>query len=156
MARTTKSQNKEVASDRTRDRAAILEERRKVRGDMGTYQNLLTYPEDETLHFRYVNDSNDRIARLQRLGWRVWEVDNFQVGDASVIDNNIDGVSGVRVPVGKGMTAVLMCIEKELWDADQELKEESIRETEKAMGKQAKGKGLDVGELNVNYAPKFS
>lgn len=162
MARTTRKTQANTENTRTRSRAEILEERRKVRTDVGTMRNILTYPTGEKAegkHFRYVNDVKDRIDQFKKMGWMVWDEDNVLVGDPNqAVEMNVAGESGVRVPMGGGVTAVLMWIPQEYWEADQHLKELDIRATEKAMNKRLKAEGLDAYDTEIDTratSPKY-
>lgn len=114
--------NTRKTNNRNRDREAILLERRKVRDDLGTFRDLMSYPDVPGLWFRYVNDIRDRIAWFKKLGWSIYEEENFEPGQSGVLENNISPGTGAVIPAGRGINSVLMCIPKEFWDADQEIK----------------------------------
>lgn len=139
------------AKSRTRSREELMAERRKVRHDTGTYKDVMTVPEEPGLWFRWVNDVEDgaRVAQFLKLGWRLYDGDNVPVGDANqTLETNVSPGAGAVVVAGKGVKAVLMCIDKEIWDMDQEIKQESIDATEQAMGMEAKNRGADWARID--------
>lgn len=136
--------------NRTRSREDIVLERRKVRSDLEGFRNVMSIPEEPGLMFRYVNDSKDpgsrwhnRVEHLKKLGWYVYEGDNVPVGDTGeVYDRNSSLGSGAEIPARGGITAVLMCIPKEIWDADMEIKMEKLAELERGMEISSRQAGL--------------
>ena len=111
-----------------------MQERRELRFGTDGYQNKLSFPQREGYMRRIVNLKGDRVARLQRLGWSVVSDSAIQIGDAAVSEMNteIDGAV-VTVDQGTGMKACLMEIPLDIYQADQAIKAESIRETESQM-----------------------
>jgi len=143
----TKQKNTGTSRNRTRSREELQEERRKIRSDLGAFKSVLSTPEGEEyehLHFRWVNNVDNRIEYFQRLGWQLFDGYNVQVGDPNTaMEQNIAGESGATVPVGKGTIAHLMCIPKEEWAIDQEIKETEIRKMERSMDSKITQEGLD-------------
>lgn len=124
-----------------------LEERRKVRSDLGSMRDVMPYPKFEgsdKWRFRWVNNDVkagvNRVQKLLALGWGVWDQpDKFDVGRAlNVTESNTSVGEGVELPVGttargEALTAVLMYIDKDIYEADQQLKEEEIQEKEEGI-----------------------
>src|SRR5210317_753526 len=134
---TTKTSN----SGRKITKEKRLEERRKIRSDLGSMRDVMPMPKFEgsdKWRFRWVNNDMkagiNRVQKLMALGWGVWDKpDLFDVGRAlNVTESNTSVGSGVELPVGttargEALTAVLMYIDKDIYEADQEIKEEEIR-----------------------------
>ena len=80
---------------------------------------------DPNYHYRFVNDVDDRIERLKLGGYEI-APEKVGIGDDSVENTNISLGAGTRMHVGKGVKAVLMRIPKELYDADQKVKQHEI------------------------------
>lgn len=93
---------------------------------------------DPNYVYRVVNDVDDRVERLQELGY---EIDpKAQVGDKRV-DNSSSLGSVSTVSVGQGIRAVVMRQRKEYYDEDQNTKMAQLAEVEATMKK----KDVDYG-----------
>jgi hypothetical protein len=93
---------------------------------------------DPNYVYRVVNDVDDRVERLQELGY---EIDpKAQVGDKRV-DNSSSLGSVSTVSVGQGIRAVVMRQRKDYYDEDQNTKMAQLAEVEATMKK----KDVDYG-----------
>lgn len=151
-----------ATSNKKLTREEILEERRKQRTDLGSMRTVMPYPSfegSEKFMWRWVNNDLragvNRVKKLESLGWAVFnEREKFDVTQGTnVTESNIDLGSGVTLAVGTNargepLTAVLMYIRKDLYDLDQDLKEEAIRETEKDLLNQGQKEGM-YGGVNI-------
>jgi len=113
-------------------------------------RNILTVLNKEAeFHYRWTNDTNDRIARMEKAGYEVVTNGDLTIGDASVNSLKGDRNSPVTRPVGRGITGVLMRIKQEWYDEDQAKKHEEIDENELQMVAEHKqdryGKGITFG-----------
>lgn len=113
-------------------------------------RNRLSLSEqDPNYHYRIVNDVDDRIERLQEIGYelapkeRVGAVGNKRVDDGSSLG------SVAHFSVGQGTRAVVMRIPKEYALQDAKAKLEDIAATESTMKAEAHGKGL-TGDLALS------
>lgn len=84
---------------------------------------------DPNFEYRIVNDVDEgqRVKQFQELGW-VIDTDT-KVGDKKVDKVSSEG-SLKQISVGQGVKAFVMKIPKEIYNMDQELKEEEIKQTE--------------------------
>ena len=112
-----------------KSRADILAEKRQRRKPLASADVLKMNEEDKKkgYTYRFVNDEEGRIFKFEEAGWDKVTGD-IQTKDPSVGDTSQMG-SVVRRPVGGGINAVLMCIENELYEEDQQAKENKIAET---------------------------
>lgn len=114
------------------EREKILAEKRKNRASVGDGRDILSVRDKEEGYvYRWVNDTDGRVVNLRARGWEMVDHD-VEVGESKVdTHSNIGGV--VSKGVGKGTTAFLMRIEKELYDEDQLTKQRELDERDKAM-----------------------
>jgi hypothetical protein len=112
-------------------------------------RDLLTVPPKEGYVRRIVNDSENgqRIERFKLAGWSIVEDPKTQVGAPEVVNRNVSLGSGVSIAVGSGQRAVLMEIPKDLYDKDQDAKEQRLKLQERSMYEQNKKEGL-VGRVS--------
>lgn len=94
---------------------------------------------DPTMHYRIVNDVDDRIERLKIAGYEIAE-EKVGIGDLGVENTNISLGSGARMHVGKGVKAVLMKIPKEIYKADQDAKQREITKNEASIKRKLNSK----------------
>ena len=151
--------NKANTRNRKLTKEEALAERRKIRSDLGSMRDVMPYPSfegSEDYQFRWVNNDQkagvNRVQRLKALGWEVWEDrQRFDVGQATnVTEGNVSVGGAVELPVGTSptgqtLTAVLMYIDKAIYEADQELKEGAIREKEEGIFEQGNERGMYGG-----------
>jgi hypothetical protein len=127
-----------ASAPKKKTKAQLVAERRKIRDDLGSHASVLGFPEGHPeLQFRWVNDvvtkfGTSRVADLQAKGWQVWTGEGPTEGDNKSLGSGGDREVGLD---GKGnpIRALLMYIPKEVYEIDQYLKEEALREKEKAI-----------------------
>ena len=97
---------------------------------------------------RIVNDDPGRINMFRDAGWEVVEKrGGAQIGDPQVGDGHQVGAV-VTKSVGGGRVGYLMRIKKELYEEDQQLKADKIKETEAGL-KMEKNKKGRYGEVKI-------
>jgi hypothetical protein len=141
--------------DERKTREEILEERRKLRPELNAQADVMRVPDEPGLVFRWTNDQlkggRSNIAVRQKMGWEIYEGE-ADVSDLYVAERDVGSGAGHWIIVGKNKDtnqpekAVLMAIRKEYYEADQQLKEEKIRETELGIKQQAE-REFDYGRL---------
>lgn len=119
----------------------LMAERRKQRPDLGSMRSVLNTPQVDGWVFRWANDFSDNAGRnkvpfMLNAGWQIWK-EPFEVADKGVLERDKDLGSGHRISVGERngepLFAVLLAIPREIYDIDQELKEEERREKERGI-----------------------
>ena len=104
---------------------------KKKRTPLGA-RNRLTFKRlDPNYVYRVINDTDDRLARAQEAGYEFVQ-SKESLGDTKAAEATKVG-SNVSKPVGAGTTGFLMRIPKEYHAEDQQTKQDSIAESEKAM-----------------------
>lgn len=135
----------------------ILKERRAERTDLGSMRDVMRTPEIEGFVVRWVNDEFkggvNRIGRLKSLGWVLVDENTESDAPTNVTESNVSLGTGTELIAGttaegKPMRAVLMMIDRDIYEADQQLKEESIREIEDGIFELQKEEGM-YGAVNV-------
>lgn len=111
-------------------------------------RNILTAPKREGYQRRFVNDVGDRVEQFLANGWNVVTDETIQVGDERVGKSQPIG-SPITKDVGVGVTAVLMEIPQELYDARQKRKSEIIAEKERKMALQNRAEGA-YGNVKIS------
>ena len=124
-------------------RAQLVAERRKVRDDLGADRDLMRAPTVPGKVFRWVNvqlrGGVNRVESLKKKGWELYDGDHVEVAAPNgVTEANVSEGSGGTMVVGLGsdgkpLHAVLMYINEDIYQVDQELKHEAIREQERAL-----------------------
>lgn len=115
-------------------------------------RNVLTSSNKEPgFHYRFVNDSGDRVSDMQERGYEVVTDKTIQIGDRRVATPTAEGSPRVA-SVGGGVKAVLMRIKDEWYQEDQEAKQANIDEMEKSI----KQSGLEGGYGKVDIGRKNS
>jgi len=115
----------------------ILAERRSIRQDLGSHRSVLLTPKVDGLVFRWERDllrgGQNQVQRLLNMGWIIYEGE-WDVADQSAVERDKGLGTGHRVVGGqfdgKPYYLVLMCIDAEVYAADQEIKEEALRAKE--------------------------
>lgn len=104
---------------------------------------------DPNYHYRIVNDVDDRISRLQEIGYEVAPKESV----GAVGDKRVDSASSLgsvaHFSVGQGRKAVVMRIPKEYAESDQRAKLEEIAATEATMKGDAR-RAVDYGSLETS------
>lgn len=112
-----------------RDESVHQAEDRSKRIPVSGARDLLTIPDQgEGYKSRFVNDKDGRINRFQRGGWEIIKEQGTLVGQRTVEGNG--GPGPLTRPVGNGIWAIAMRIPIELWNEDQEAKEDELARTE--------------------------
>lgn len=125
---------------------ARSEAKRPKRQSINGSRNVLGVSGKEAgFEYRIVNDTGDRIAQFEELGWEVVKDTNIKVGDRRVANPTSEG-SAVKVSVGGGVQAYVMRMRKDWYDENQAEKQEYVDRTESAMKADAK-KGSDFGSV---------
>ncbi|MHB8603493.1 MAG: hypothetical protein ACYC9R_12740 [Nitrosotalea sp.] len=96
---------------------------------------------------RWVNDVDDRLAIFLEGGYEFVTRDNGTVAEPTM-DATTKLDSRVKKPVGRGVTAYLMRLPKELWLEDQAAKERELKEIDRAMKAPGTNKA-DYGKVQI-------
>jgi len=146
------------AVKKNKTREELLAERRMQRKDIGKGRDVLKVPTDPLYVYRWFNDvpmsgGVNRIQWAMSKGWEVANADQHELADESVKDDNVSLGSVGKRPVGKDsygnpLYAVLLRMSKELWDIDQEIKDEPIKELEDQIHRRPKSTGM-YGEVKI-------
>ncbi len=114
----------------------------------GTRNVMTASDKDPDFHYRFVNDTGDRVARFQELGYEIVTDPKHKLGDRRVAQATPEG-SARTISAGGGVTAVLMRQRKDWFNEDQAAKQADIDEIEKSMKREAlEGEGR-YGKLEV-------
>ena len=103
---------------------------------------------------RFVNDVEDRIARFLEGGYQfVGQDGKLVVGEATAGTSSMVD-SRVKKPVGRGVTAYLMAIPRELYEQDQAAKQREILEVEDSIRRPNKkaspiSEEVDYGKVSI-------
>lgn len=103
--------------------------------------------DQENYAYRWVNDVEDRLHIFLQGGWEFVDQNGNPVGDGGV-DNSAGTSSKFTKGVGRGTTAYLMRIPKDLWLEDQAQKEAEIKEKEQGMKQSIRSAG-DYGKVEI-------
>jgi hypothetical protein len=103
--------------------------------------------QDPNFVYRFVNDTDDRIADFVDQGYEAVPDDSVQVGDKRVNSASSVG-SAKRVPVGRGFHAILMRKRRDWYDEDRKAQEEFTNQQESAIHRKA-AEGSDYGSVKV-------
>ncbi len=113
----------------------------------GTRNVLTVSGKDPGYEYRIVNDTGDRIAQMEDIGYEVVSDTNLKVGDRRIANPTKEG-SPVKISVGGGQQAYVMRIKKEFYKEDQQAKADHIDKLEKGMVREAK-QNADYGKISV-------
>lgn len=113
----------------------------------GTRNRLSVRGKDPAYVYRVVNDTDDRIATMQEMGYEIVTDTNISVGDKRIANPTQEG-SPVKVSVGQGVQAYVMRQKKEWFEEDQKTKQAHVNELEASMKKDADNAGF-YGKLNI-------
>jgi hypothetical protein len=105
----------------------------------GTRNRLSVRGKDPAYVYRVVNDTDDRIATMQEMGYEIVTDTNISVGDKRIANPTQEG-SPVKVSVGQGVQAYVMRQKK--------AKQVHVNELEASMKKDADNAGF-YGKLNI-------
>lgn len=104
--------------------------------------------DQENYEHRWVNDVEGRLPMFLQGGWEFVDQNGNPVGDGGV-DNSTGTSSRFSKGVGRGVTAYLMRIPKDLYLEDQARKEQDIKEKEAAMKQTIRSAG-DYGKVEIS------
>jgi hypothetical protein len=106
-----------------KEKIAKAPERRVRRTPIGQRNVLTVAGKEPDYHYRFVNDTADRIqSEFLDNGWEVVQDSKVSVGDKRLGTPTADG-SAVKVSVGQGTHAYLLRIKQEWYDEDQAQKQ---------------------------------
>ena len=119
---------------------------RVTRTPIGKRNVLSVAGKDPNRVYRIINDSGDRVQAFLDAGYRV-ELDKaVSVGDKRVNKTSSVGSSS-QLSVGQGQTALVVSIERELYDEDQAAKQVIVNELEAST--RAKALNGTYGKLEI-------
>jgi len=113
---------------------------------------LAVYGKDPNFEYRFVKDTNEggmRIHTFMRGGWTFTEGGDHSsivVGDECVYKSEKGHGSIVRYPADAGAFLYLMQIPKELYDEDQQAKQDAIDEIEDQITKKRSSEHDELGQ----------
>lgn len=127
----------------------LTTKRTKRRTPIAGGRNVLTVQgKDPDFVYRVVNDDGDRVSQFEDQGYEIVKDSNIKVGDRRVANPSQSG-SPVEVSVGGGKKAFVMRIQKDLYEEDQQAKQDYVNETERGMKDEAR-KVADFGKLQIS------
>lgn len=122
---------------------------RPTRVPVGQRNRLSIKNQEPGYVYRIVNDEDDRVERLQELGYEIAPKETVgAVGNKRVDDPSSLGTSK-HFSVGRGMKAVVMRQRKEWYEQDQTAKQADIDALEATMKGNAR-KAADYGSLDLS------
>lgn len=96
------------------------------------HRNVLTVAGQEPgYHYRFVNDTGDRVQSFLEDGWELVPNKDVKIGDKRVSAATPQG-SYAEASVGQGTKAKLMRIKDEYYEEDQAAKQAHVNRTEEA------------------------
>jgi len=119
---------------------------RPRRQSLSTRNRLDVKDQDPNYHYRIVNDVDDRVSRLQELGYEVAPKETVGAVGSKRVDDASSLGSIKHFSVGQGTKAIVMRIPKEYAIEDQNVKLDEIAQLERTMYGDAK-KASDYGTL---------
>ncbi len=154
----TKKEGRPQTKGKRKSREELIAERRKVRNDLGSNRNVMITPKIPGLVTRWVNDEvvggKSRVQQFLDKGWEVYDEPDVVVGEMSAVNPNVSLGSGGELLVGKTsdnkpLKAVLMCIDEQIYELDQQLKEEELKAKENSIMAESDQEGL-YGNIKIN------
>ena len=122
---------------------------RPKRTPLAQRNRLAIKDRDPNYHYRIVNDVDDRVTRLQEIGYEIASKEHV----GAVGDKRVDGASSLgsvaHFSVGQGTKAVVMRIPKDYATEDHSTKLAEIDAVESTMKKDAR-RGSDYGEFEAS------
>lgn len=104
--------------------------------------------DQENYEYRWVNDTEGRLAAYLAGWWEFVDQNGNPVGDGDV-DSSAGTSSKFSKGVGRGVNSYLMRIPKQFWSEDQEKKERILKEKEAEMKRNVRSIG-DYGKVEVS------
>jgi hypothetical protein len=117
----------------------------------GVRHVLKTDGQDPNFHYRWVNDTGDRITIFKERGYEFVTDPNVKVGDRRVEESQDKTASPIVANVGGGVKAYYMRIPREWHEEDQQEKQKQVDTIEASIKGEAVA-GADYGKLEVNRA----
>lgn len=119
----------------TKERITENKPQRPTRVPLHEQRNKLTVDgRDPNRVYRWVNDQDDRIAKMKMAGYVVEQAKNVgDVGDPSLETGQSTTSSIVEKHVGGRVKAILMSQDRADYEADQAVKQRQVDELEQAM-----------------------
>lgn len=126
-------------ANQPKEAIAKAPEKRVRRTPVGQRNILSVSGKDPDYHYRFVNDTGDRIqSEFLDNGWEVCKAEDHRIGDKRLgAASSVD--SAARASVGKGEQAILLKIRKDWYEEDQAAKQGYVNKTEEAL----RGEALD-------------
>ena len=113
----------------------------------GTRNVLSVEGKDPGYVYRVVNDTGDRVAQMESIGYEIVQDQNIRVGDRRVANPTKEG-SPVKVSVGGGIQGYVMRIKKDFYEEDQSAKQDYLNKLEESL-KPTKGGDLQ-GSVKIS------
>jgi hypothetical protein len=129
-------------------RSEILNKKKPTRSTLGRRDILAVrgLKDEAEYHYRWVNDVDERIARLQEDGYTLVDKKGLAAGDITV-ESARGTDSLMRKGVGRGVVAYLMKIPREIYDAYQAEAQREVDTLEASM-REKKGGGA-YGQIDI-------
>lgn len=102
--------------------------------------------------YRFVNDTEDRVAMFKQAGYEIVPAGNVSIGNQRVDAASSDG-SNAHVSVGGGTKAFLMRQREDWYKEDQADKQKQVSETESATIRDAKNGPGRYGSIEISRIP---
>lgn len=120
---------------------------RPKRTAIGTRNVLTVDRKEDGYHYRFVNDTNDRVEAFTQNGWELVKASDAKIGTKRVEKASPEG-SVATASVGGGAKAVLMRINEDWYKEDQAAKQIEIDRLEQTMKEEAHREG-NYGSLTI-------
>jgi hypothetical protein len=114
---------------------------REDRVPLGVRNKLTVSGKNPEFEYRVVNDKEGRVEMFESAGWEV-SPDHHEIGDIRPGRVALPG-SATALPVGRGMTAVVMRKKREWFEEDYARKMDAIKATEEKLVGQAQMDNLE-------------
>jgi hypothetical protein len=111
-------------------------ERRVRRTTIGARRPLYVEGKEAGYHYRFVNDTGDRIQTFLDAGWEQVPAKNVRVGDKRINQVSLEG-STATASVGGGLKGHLLRIKNEWYEEDQAAKQAEVARIEDATRQEA-------------------
>lgn len=134
----------------TKEAIAKAPQRRAKRTKLGVRDVLTVLGKNPEYEYRIVNDSGDRVLRLEDQDWEICDASELQIGDRRLGAPKPTG-SKAETSVGGGIKGYVMKKRKDWHDEDQAAKQEYVNQTEAATKQEAQSGNYG----NVNFRAKI-
>jgi len=139
-----------------REERELTRDKRPTRTPVSGNRDVLTvYNKEDGFVYRWVLDRGNRVEIFKQGGYEVAPDSGLVVGDARLATTNEHGAS-VIAKGHEGQPLVLMRIKKEWYQEDQDVKQEEVEATDKAM-KEARRNRADgqYGSFYMGDEPSY-